>query len=135
MPGGTDFSLVDGGPLVALLRRLGWRRADGRVDYLRACAVLVAIAWGPLLVAMLSARLMSGQSFAIDWGIHARLLVAIPLLLRADVSLHERTRFVVGQFIADGWVAQQRERFDGIIASAIKRRDAIFPEVLLLCLA
>src|SRR6185436_18103092 len=135
MAGGTDFSLVDGGPLVALLRRLGWRRPDGRIDYLRACTVLVAIAWGPLLLATLSARLMSGQSFVIDWGVHARLLVAIPLLLRADVSLHERTRFVVGQFITDRWVAEQRERFDRIVASAVRNRDSIFPEVLLFGLA
>jgi len=135
MPGGTDFSLVNGGPLVALMRRLGWRRADGCVDYLRACIVLVAVAWGPLMVAMLFARLTSGQSFAIDWSVHIRLLVAIPLLLRADVSLHARTRFVVDQFVADRWAATQQERFDGIVARAIKHRDAIFPEVLLLCLA
>jgi len=135
MPGGTDFSLVDGGPLVALLRRIGWRRPDGRVDYLRVCTVLVAIAWGPLLVAMVSARLVGGQSFPIDWGVHARLLVAIPLLLRADVSLHARTRFVASQLVADGWVAAQQERFDRIVASAIRHRDSIFPEVVLLCLA
>ena len=67
----------------------------GGIDYLRACIVLVAVAWGPLLVMALSARVMIGHAFAIDWGVHARLLVAIPLLLLADASLHERTRFVV----------------------------------------
>jgi hypothetical protein len=82
---------------------------------------------GPLLVAMVSARLVGGQSFPIDWGVHARLLVAIPLLLRADVSLHARTRFVASQLVADGWVAAQQERFDRIVASAIRHRDSIFP--------
>ena len=99
MAGGIGFSLVDGGPLCALLRRLGWTLPDGRIDYLRACMVLVALAWGPLLVATLSARLMTGHAIAIDWGVHTRLLVAIPLLLRADVALHARTRLVIDRFV------------------------------------
>src|SRR5262245_33041384 len=98
------FSLVDGGPLCALMRHFGWTRPDGRIDYWRACIVLLAVAWGPLLLAALSARLLTGQFFSIDWSVHARMLVAIPLLLRADVSLHERTRFVIDQFVSGGWV-------------------------------
>ena len=103
MPGASGFSLVDGGPLCALMRRLGWTRPDGHIDYLRAAIVLVAVTWGPLLVATLSARLLTGRSFAIDWSAHTRLLVAIPLLLRSEYSLHARTRFAV--------VAQARRGF------------------------
>jgi len=135
MSAARGFSLVDGGPLCALLRRFGWRRPDGRIDYRRACIVLVAVAWGPLLVAALSGRLMLGHAFAIDWGVHARLLVAIPLLLLADASLHERTRFVIDQLVTDRWVTNQQERFDGIIARAVRHRDAVVPEVLLLGIA
>ena len=97
--------------------------------------MLVAVAWGPLLVVALSARVMIGHAFAIDWGVHARLLVAIPLLLLADASLHERTRFVVDQLVADRWVTSQQERFDGIVAQAVRHRDAVVPEVLLLGIA
>ena len=93
------------------------------------------MAWGPLLLMTLSARVMIGHAFVIDWGVHARLLVAIPLLLLADVSLHERTRFVVDQFVADRWVTNQQERFDGIVAQAVRHRDAVVPEVLLLGIA
>ncbi len=131
MSAATGFSLVDGGPLCALLRRFGWTRPDGRIDNLRACIVLVAVAWGPLLVATLSARVMTGHSLPIDWGVHARVLVAIPLLLRADASLHERTRFVIDQFVLDGWVANQEERFDGIVTRGRRHRDAVLPEVVL----
>ena len=35
--------MVDGGPLCALMRRLGWTRPDGHIDYLRAAIVLVAV--------------------------------------------------------------------------------------------
>jgi hypothetical protein len=135
MSAARDFSLVDGGPLCASLRRFGWTRRDGRVDYLRACIVLVAVAWGPLLVTALSAHVLVGHAFVIDWGVHARLLVAIPLLLLADASLHERTRFVVDQLVADHWVTTQQERFEGIVARAVKHRDAVVPEVLLVGIA
>jgi hypothetical protein len=129
------FSLVDGGPLCALMRRFGWTRPDGRIDYLRACLVLVAVAWGPLLVATLSARFMSGHGFKIDWGVHARLLVAIPLLLRADVGLHARTRLVIDRFVMDRWAAEQADRFDQIVARATRLRDAKAPEEMLLVVA
>jgi len=132
----SGFSLVDGGPLCALMRHFGWTRPDGRIDYLRASIVAVAVSWGPLLLATLASRVMTGHIFRIDWGVHARLLVAIPLLLRADASLHARTRFVVDQFVTDRWVvANQTERFDGIVARAIRHRDAVLPEVLLLGVA
>src|SRR4029079_4216597 len=87
------------------------------------------------LVAALSARVIVGHAFAIDWGVHARLLAAIPLLLLADASLHERTRFVVEQLEVDRWVTNQQERFDGIVARAVRHRDAVVPEVLLLGIA
>jgi hypothetical protein len=135
MPAVSEFSLVDGGPLYALMRRLGWTRPDGRLDYVLASLMIVAFAWGPLVVASLSAHFGTDHSFAIDWGTHARLLVAIPLLLRADVSLHARTRSVVAKFTADRWAAEQTDTFDRIVASAIRWRDAVGPEVALLVLA
>jgi hypothetical protein len=135
MSAARGFSLVDGGPLCALLRQFGWMRPDGRIDYLRAGIVLVAVAWGPLLIAALSARVMVGHAFVIDWGVHTRLLVAIPLLLLADASLHERTRFVVEQLEADRWVTNEQERFDGIVARAVRHRDAVVPELLLVGIA
>jgi hypothetical protein len=135
MPTASAFSLVDGGPLCAILRRLRLTQPDGRIDYLRACLVLVAVAWGPLLVASVSAHLMTGHPFHMDVGVHTRLLIAVPLLLRADVSLHMRTRSVVERFIADRWAPGQTDRFEAIVASATRHRDAVLPEVALLAIA
>ena len=131
----SGFSLVDGGPTIGLMRRLGWTRPDGRIDYLRACLILVAVAWVPLLATTVAARLMAGRWFAVDWSVQARLLIAIPFLLRADVSLHLRTRTVADRFVSDPWAAGQRDRFDRIVAGAIKHRDAVAPEVILLGIA
>jgi hypothetical protein len=129
------FSLVDGGPLCALMRRMGWTRPDGRVDYVRAGIVLMAMAWGPLLVATVWARLVSGHWFTIDWGAHARLLISIPLLLRAEVSLHARTRWAAEQFVVDDWAEGQSERFEHVVAGAVKHRNAVLPEAALFALA
>jgi hypothetical protein len=135
MPALSEFSLVDGGPLYALLKRLRWTRPDGRLDYVRASLMLVAFAWGPLVAASLVTHFRTDQSFAIDWGIHARLLVAIPLLLRADVSLHARTRSVVAKLADEHWAAGQTDRLDRIVASTLRWRDAVYPEVALLVVA
>ena len=127
--------MVEGGPLYALLRRLGWTRPDGRLDYGRASLTLVAIVWGPLVVAALSAHFLAGRSFALDWGIHTRLAIAIPLLLRADMSLHARTRSAVARFEAGRWAPGQMDRFERIVAGTIRWRDAVYPEVALLVVA
>jgi len=131
----SGFSLIDGGPLTALLRRMRWTFHDGRIDYLHTCVMFVAVAWGPLFLASVFGRLMSGHSITLDVGVHVRLLLAIPLLLRADVSLHARTRTVVARFRADRWAPGQTEQLDAIVARTLRLRDAVYPEVALLVVA
>ena len=131
----TAFSLVDGGPLCRLIRRLGWVRADGRCDYLRACLALVAVTWGPLFVLSMVERAVTGRVATIDWGVHARLLVTIPLLFMAEESLHWRSRRAIGVFSHERWASDQSDRVAKIIAFAERLRDAVAPEVILLGLA
>ena len=129
------FSLVDGGPFCRLIRRLGWVRPDGRCDYLRACLAVVAVTWGPLFVLSIAERLVTGRAPSIDWSVHARLLVTIPLLFLAEGSLHWRSRKTIEVFREERWASDQADRVDRIIAFAEKLRDAAAPEVILLGLA
>jgi hypothetical protein len=129
------FSLVDGGPLCRLIRRLGWVRPDGQCDYLRACLAVVAVTWGPLFVLSMVERVVTGRVPSIDWGVHARLLVTIPLLFLAEASLHWRSRRAIGVFLEERWASDQADRVGRIIAFAEKLRDAAAPEVILLGLA
>ena len=131
----TAFSLVDGGPLCRLIRRLGWVRPDGGCDYLRACLALVAVTWCPLFVLSMVERVVTGRVPTIDWGAHARLLVTIPLLFMAEASLHWRSRRAIGVFLHERWASDQSDRVAKIIAFAEKLRDAAAPEVILLGLA
>ena len=131
----SAFSLVDGGPLCRLIRRLGWVRPNGRCDYLRACLALMAVTWGPLFVLSLAERVVTGHVPSIDWGVHARLLVTIPLLFMAEESLHWRSRRAIAVFLEERWASDQADRVAKIIAFAEKLRDAVAPEVVLLGLA
>ena len=72
---------------------------------------------------------------SIDWGVHARLLVTIPLLFWAEASLHWRSRKAIGVFLEERWASDQSERVAKIITFAEKLRDAAAPEVILLGLA
>lgn len=134
----TDFSLVQGGPLVELYTRFRlWRPPADLLP--RRVAVLVTIAWLPLLV--LTAALGHayggvGIPFLCDLGAQVRLLVCVPLLIGAEVIVHERMKATVQQFLDRGLISPgDLPRFEGCIASAIRLRNSAIAEGLLLVLA
>ena len=133
-----DFSLVQGGPLFQLLVRTRLLRPP--TDFLaRRIAVVVLVAWMPLLVlTVLSGQAFGGSRvpFLSDLGAHARLLVAVPLLLAAEVIVHRRIIGTVRQFLDRGIVVpEERAEFDGIVASAMRLRNSVPAELLLLAVA
>ena len=131
----ADFSLVLGGPLYQLWR--GTRLAGDALQLLRRrILVLALLAWGPLLVLSIVEGHAWGRSvtlpFVQDIELHARLLLALPLLILAELVVHQRMRPVVRQFtdrelIPDGALAQ----FDAAVAAALRLRNSIAAEVLL----
>ena len=80
-----DFSIVKGGPLYWLGRRLGM--ADGPRGLFQMAAILAAITWLPLPVLNLRRGSVGDGdptlSFAWSLGTHTRLLAAIPLFGRS----------------------------------------------------
>ena len=97
--------------------------------------MIVAVAWGPLFLLSMAERVVTERAPLIDWSVHARLLVAIPLLFRAEASLHWRSQKAIGIFLEERWAPDQADRVAKIIAFAEKLRDAVAPEVILLGLA
>ena len=134
-----DFSLVQGGPLFQLLLRLGLAKPSK--DLLaRRIAVIVLTAWLPLVIlTLLSGNLTSselGVPFLLDLDAQIRCLVFIPLLLAAEVLVNQRLRPIVSQFIDQGIVdAEYRPAFAKIVSSAMRWRNSIFAELLLLGLS
>ena len=79
------------------------RLAESAEDLLaRRIAVLVLIAWLPLLLLTLAdghAVGKAGVPFLFDLDSQFRLLLCIPLLLGAEVIIHRRLKFIVRQFL------------------------------------
>ena len=133
-----DFSLILGGPLYQLLRRahlsgevleLVWRRE----------IAFVVLTWVPLLIlSMIEGRAWGDgirMPFLFDADVQARLLVSLPLLIAAELIVHQRMRVVVSAFIKRGLVPDAaRARFDAAIAGAMRLRNSVWAEVLLIVL-
>jgi hypothetical protein len=131
-----DFSLVLGGPLYQLFRRT--HLAGDTLDLLRRRIVVLALlTWGPLLVLSVVEGHAWGGSVALpflyDIDIHARLLLALPLLILAELIVHQRMRGVVGQFLSRGLIPDAaRAKFDAAITSAMRLRNSVAAEVFII---
>ena len=123
-----DFSLVLGGPVYQLLRRV---RLEG--DHLellnRRLFGITLVAWLPLL--LLATFSSSGAhvgrlSFLHDVEVQVRFLIALPILIAAELVVHLRLRPVVRRFGERRIVLlQDLPRFDTAIESAGRLRDSI----------
>jgi hypothetical protein len=71
--------------------------------------------------------------FLFDLEAHIRFLVALPLLIVAELVVHQRMRLVVRQFLDRNLVPEMAlPRFDAAIASAFRLRNSVLAEVLLI---
>jgi hypothetical protein len=132
-----EFSMVLGGPLYQLLRRLHVVREP--LDLLTRRIICISLlVWLPLLVlTLVSGRAWGGVKvpFLFDIAAHARFLVSLPLLIIAEWAVHVRFRPLVEQFLTRDLIApDERPRFDQIIASSFRLRNSILAEVILLVL-
>jgi hypothetical protein len=133
-----DFSLVLGGPLYQLFLRCRLTRAPLDLWHRRIVAGAL-ITWLPLL--LLSA--IAGQTtrgvavpFLRDLSAHSRFLLAVPLLIVAEVVVHVRIRGIIEQFRERGLIAPDDEAaFSDAIHDAGRWRNAIWVEVGMLVLA
>ncbi len=132
----TDFSLVQGGALFQLLRRSHLSGDDLELMRLRII-VISMLAWLPLLVlSALEGKALGGNvavPFLVDVEVHVRFLLALPLLIAAELVVHRRMRFVVKQFLERNLIPEgAMKRFDAAIASAFRLRNSVLAEVLLI---
>jgi hypothetical protein len=65
--------------------------------------------------------------------VHVKFLLALPLLVAAELVVHERMRLVVRQFLERNLIPESTmPRFDAAIASAFRLRNSVLAEVLLI---
>jgi hypothetical protein len=135
LEGPHDFSLVLGGPIFQLFRR-SHLAGDGLELVHRRLLIIPLVAWLPLLVlATLGspAGNVGRLSFFHDVEVHVRFLIALPVLVAAELLVHSRIRPVVRRFVERRIVLpQDLPRFDKAIESAIRLRNSIPVEVALI---
>ena len=116
----ADFSLVFGGPLFQIYRRA---HLSGPVLELlwRRVLVISLFAWFPLLLlSAIEGHLYGGQalSFLRDIESHNRFLIALPVLIAAEIFVHRRLRPAVKLFLDRQIVIpQETPRFYAAIES------------------
>jgi hypothetical protein len=131
-----DFSFALGGPLFQLLRRA--HLADDALALVKRRVLVISLfAWLPLLaLSALRGQMLGGGvavPFLADISVHVRFLVAIPLLIVAELVVHRRMRPLVNQFLEEDLIPESaRTRFDAAIASLIRLRNSVLAEVLLI---
>jgi hypothetical protein len=130
--GEHDFSLVLGGPVYQIFRRTHLT-GDHLELVSRRVIGFVLIAWVPLLLLSLKGVILghAGRvAFFTDVEVHVRFLVALPVLVYAELVVNERITKVVRRFIERRIVADEDvPNFDEAIESACRLRNSVPVEV------
>jgi hypothetical protein len=132
-----DFSLVLGGPLYQLLRKA---HLEGEALELlhRRIGAAVVVTWFPLLIFSLLGAVAGGAgriSFFHDIEVQVRFLVALPILIAAELLVNARLRSAVRRFTE--WrivLPEHRAAFRKAIDSALKIRNSVAVELALIAI-
>lgn len=131
-----DFSIALGGPLFQLYRR-AHLSGDGLQLLYRRMVIITMLAWLPLLIlAFLDGRALGDTvkiPFLYDVEAHARFLVALPMLIAAELVVHWRVSPAIPRFV-ERRIVQDEDlpKFHAAVASAVRVRNSITLEASLL---
>jgi len=134
----ADFSLVLGGPLFQMLLRA--HLSDNELHLIgQRIGVLAALCWLPLLILSgFEGNLLQGKlavPFLYDFEAHGRFLVVVPLLIVAELIVHQRMRVLIKQFPERKLIPEDSmARFNAAITSAFRLRNSTVAEVLQLAI-
>jgi len=131
-----DFSVVLGGPLFQLFRKA--HLSGDALELLRGRLILlVGLSWLPLLILCAVNGTLLGTQIAVpflyDIEAQARFLLLIPLLVGAEIVVHQRLRFVASQFVQRGLIPDaDRRRFEAALDSTIRLRNSVVAEIIII---
>lgn len=127
-----DFSLVLGGPLFHLFRRAHLSGSVLELSH-RRILLITTFAWLPLLIlSLLGGHALRGVTlpFLNDIETQIRFLIALPILIAAELIVHLRLRPVVQSFVSrDIVIAKEMPQFHEVLNSAMRWRDSIPLEI------
>ena len=138
-PASRPFVVTDGGPFYSLERRVGLIKANASTAKRRA-VIAALITWLPLFVLSALQGRAFGHSVPItflrDFSVHARFLLAVPLLLLAEGFLGPRLADAAAHFIHSGVVTEKDyKKFDEFVERGLRARDSTLAEIVIVVLA
>ena len=133
--GPPEFSLVLGGPVFRLCRRS--HLSGATLERLgRRVVVITLFAWVPLLLLSVFEGYALGGAIKVpflqDIEANARFLVALPVLIIAELVVHRRISPLIRKFVDRRIVVtEDLPRFEAAINSALRARNSIAIEATL----
>jgi hypothetical protein len=130
-----NFSLVLGGPVFQVLRRS--HLTDDALGHTRRRVIAISLfSWLPLLVfSALEGKMVGGSvavPFCMDAEVHIRFLFVLPLLIVAELVVHQRMRLVATQFLERRLIPKSGiMQFQAAVFSAIRLRNSLAAEIFL----
>lgn len=133
-----DFSLVQGGPLFHFCRRTHLAGKAFELLHREVLAITLFV-WLPLLIlSMIEVHAFGGSvkiPFLHDIEANVRFLVALPVLISAELVVHRRISPLVRRFLERRIVVtEDLPRFNAAVESAVRGRDLVATEGTLLLL-
>lgn len=129
------FSLVLGGPLYQFYLRTHLAKPPLKLC-VRRIIVVTLLAWLPLLVlSIYNGTAISGVKvpFIYDIATHVRFLLALGLLIGAEIVVGPYIELIIKQFIRCDIVPEKNhDKFHQIIQSSLRLRDSVLAEVIIL---
>jgi hypothetical protein len=139
IPRNRAFLLMEGGPLYSIQRRVGLIKRNTPFT-IRNAALVALLTWVPLLILSAMKGTAVGHTvpvpFLRDFSAYARFLLAIPLLLVAEIVLGPIIAEAAEHFITSGIIEERDfQRFDEAVESGLRSRDSVIVEVVIVLLA
>ena len=138
LPPPADLSVVLGGPLYQLLRRT--RLSDDTLALVhRRILAFLMLTWVPLLLlSLFEGRAWWGTvavPFLLNAEVQGRFLLAMPLLIMAELGVHLRMRKLVAHFFDRELIAPaDLPRMNAAVDSALRLRNSLAGELVLIVL-
>jgi len=128
----AEISFVRGGPFYRIQQSLRLIRPN-RWNLGRRILILIAVGWLPLVVITAISNPEGLLSLIKEYRVHARLLIAIPVLLFGEYFMDSRFRMVMRHIRqADLLDAADLAYIDRVIATIVRVRNAFLPELVVL---
>jgi len=127
----SSFSPVDNEPPLRWQRALHLAPGHG-LGVVRRAVFFALVTWLPIAVwALVRGRFINaatGEPLLQHFGVHVRCLVAIPMMILGEATLHKATRRYFPQFIASGIVDDAtRPGFEAAVRTVRRWRDSTLP--------